>query len=116
MGTSSQPSRSSLPFRSLRFPIERPASDIEALHKLRECSADTLRRTRKRHHRALETLQDGGYDALSVPTRQRLIARLERDLNLLDRALNPPEASSTDCDTATEASSSGLWSYLSRLW
>jgi len=86
-------------FSAVRMPIDVPVDDIEeAVERLQRCSSAALRRARKHHRRALESLRTGGYSALSEATRDRLAARLRKNLKALNRALEPA--------TSTEASGS----------
>lgn len=76
-------------FSSVQFPLEEPLSDLEeAVHKLEQRPSDELRRARKHHRRALESLHNGAYDALSDRTRERLLKRLHTNLEALKRALD----------------------------
>lgn len=76
-------------FSSVRFPLEEPVSDLaEAVHKLEQRPSDQLRRARKHHRRALESLHNGAYDALSDRTRDRLVRRLHTNLEALNKALD----------------------------
>ena len=86
-------------FSAVRMPIDVPVDDMEeAVERLQQCSSAALRRARKDHRRALESLRTGGYSALSEATRDRLAARLRKNLKALNRALEPA--------TSTEASGS----------
>ena len=86
-------------FSAVRMPIDVPVDDTEeAVERLQRCSSAALRRARKHHRRALESLRTGGYSALSEATRDRLAARLRKNLKALNRALEPA--------TSTEASGS----------
>jgi len=76
------------------MPIEEPVEDFEdAVQKLRQCNSTELRRSRQHHRRALESLQDGGYNALSEATRDHLTGRLRTNLKALNYVL---DATSTD--------------------
>lgn len=77
------------------MPIEEPIDNVEeAVQKLQKCSSTELRRARQRHRRALESLRQGGYTALSESTKTQLIEHLRRNLKALNDALDP--ASSSD--------------------
>lgn len=77
-------------FSAVRMPIEVPVENVEeAVEQLKRCSSTELRRARKHHRRALESLRTGGYSALSEATRDCLAARLRRNLKALNRALEP---------------------------
>ena len=80
---------------AVRMPIEEPVDDFEdAVQKLRQCNSTELRRARQHHRRALESLQDGGYSALSEATRNHLADRLRTNLNALNHVLDAPSADS----------------------
>jgi hypothetical protein len=104
------------------MPIEEPVGDLdEAVHKLKQCSSTELRRAHQHHRRALESLRQGGYSALSEATRDHLIGRLRHNLKALNRALDAPSSAPAPSDSgdATEEPSSfssrfrsfyrGLW-------
>lgn len=81
-------------FTAVRMPVEEPIDDLEdAVEKLRDCSSTELHRARQHHQRALESLQNGGYSALSESTRSRLIDHLRDNLEALNLALEPEDAS-----------------------
>lgn len=85
------------------MPIEVPVEDLdEAVEHLRQCSSTELRRARKHHRRALESLRTGGYNSLSEATRRRLADRLRSNLEALNRALAPTSAD----DGSSEGASS----------
>lgn len=89
--SSSDPSR---PFATVRMPIEEPIENVEdAVQKLQQCSSTELRRARQHHRRALESLRQGGYTALSESTKTRLIEHLRRNLKALNDALDPSSSS-----------------------
>jgi len=93
-------------FSAVRMPIEVPVEDREqAVEELRRCSSTELRRARKHHRRALESLRTGGYSNLSDATRRRLADRLRTNLEVLNRALAP--ASSGDDASAGRPSGDG---------
>lgn len=100
--TSSDTSRSDLSsigspqrFFAVRMPIEEPVKNTdEAVAKLRQCDSTELRRARKHHRRALESLQNGGYSCLADATRTHLAARLRNNLDALNQALNTSAAPS----------------------
>lgn len=109
-------------FAAVRLPIEEPIGDLdEAVRKLKECSSTELRRARQHHRRALESLGQGGYSALSDSTRDHLIGRLRHNLKALNRALDAPSSApdTSDPSDATEEETSfssrfraffrGLW-------
>lgn len=76
-------------FSSARFPLEGPVHDLEeAVDKLEQRPSDELRRARKHHRRALESLHNGAYDALSDRTRDQLVKRLHSNLQALNTALD----------------------------
>lgn len=82
-------------FATVRMPLEEPVENLEeAVRELRECSSTKLRRARQHHERALEALQNGGYNALSDATRSHLVDRLRNNLRALKRAL---DAKSDSC-------------------
>lgn len=99
-------------FSAVRMPIDVPVDDMEeAVERLRECSSTALRRARKHHRRALESLRTGGYSALSDSTRDRLADRLRNNLKALNRALEPSssaEASGADAPTPSSDSSGAV--------
>lgn len=73
----------------MRFPLDEPVSDVsEAAHELEQCPLTELRRARRHHRRALKSLRNGAYDALSASTRQRLIKRFRLNLKALNEALD----------------------------
>lgn len=89
--SSSDPSR---PFATVRMPIEEPIENVEdAVQKLQQCSSTELRRARQHHRRALESLRQGGYTALSESTKTRLIEHLRKNLKALNDALDPSSSS-----------------------
>lgn len=76
-------------FSSVRFPLEEPVSDLgDAVDKLKQRPSEELRRARKHHCRALKSLHNGAYDALSDRTRDRLVRRLHTNLEALNKALD----------------------------
>jgi hypothetical protein len=87
------------------MPIDVPVDDTEeAVERLQRCSSAALRRARKHHRRALESLDTGGYSALSEATRDRLAARLRKNLKALNRALESASCAETS-GSETDASS-----------
>jgi uncharacterized membrane protein YccC len=109
------------------MPIEGPVDDLEeAVERLRQCPSTALRRARTHHRRALESLRNGGYSALSEATRDRLADRLRRNLDALNRALDTapssesseePEANAPSRSTESSSSlSARLRSFLRGLW
>lgn len=99
-------------FYAVRMPIEQPVSDFEeAVRKLKQCTLHELRRARRHHSRALESLHNGGYDALSEDTRERLVERLQTDLKALNQALDEVDTSNeaTDRSETSYSFSSSLW-------
>jgi hypothetical protein len=90
---------------AVRMPIDEPVGDLDdAVRKLKQCSSTELRRARQHHRRALESLRQGGYSALSESTRDRLISRLRHNLKALNRALDVP-ASGSDASPQTDGAS-----------
>jgi hypothetical protein len=108
------------------MPIEEPVDDTdEAVAKLRQCDSTELRRARKHHRRALESLRNGGYSCLSDATRTHLAVRLRNNLEALNRALDATvapaesagEPASDDAETEEASSiSSRFRALLRRLW
>lgn len=113
--TSSPPSPPQRAAASLPL-TNRPDDPDELVHALCDCSPEDLRRARRHHRRALKALADGHYNALSDQTRRRLIERLRKDLTALNRALSSSSTSPTDNAPTPPNRSSGLWSFLSKLW
>lgn len=99
--TSDRQSSSSAPiterFTAVQMPIDEPIENFdEAVEELRKCPKNELRRARQHHRRALESLKNGGYNALSDETREELINHLNDNLRALNRALTPRSTESTD--------------------
>jgi hypothetical protein len=70
------------------MPIEEPPKDFgEMVHQLEKCNRDDLQRAQRHHRRALEALRNGCYEALCEDTRDRLIGRLQTDLDALNQVL-----------------------------
>jgi hypothetical protein len=116
--SSSSSDNASQRLAAVRMPIEEPVDDFdEAVQKLKQCSSTELRRARQHHRRALESLRQGGYSALSNSTRDHLIGRLSRNLKALNYALDatasPPE---TDDDSDSPKDESSLSSYIRALF
>lgn len=106
---------------AVRMPIEEPVEDFEdAVQKLRQCSSTELRRARQHHRRALESLRDGGYNALSEATRAHLTGRLRTNLKALNHVLDAtPADSSTDAASTkedTDSFSSRFRAFFQSLW
>lgn len=96
-------------FTAVQMPIEEPVDDLDdAVEKLNTCSTTDLRRARQHHRRALESLRNGGYHALSDETRDQLVDHLQNNLRALNRAL---ESTSEN----QQQTSSGDDSIISRL-
>lgn len=119
----SPPSRdTSQRFSAVRLPIEEPVDDFErTVEKLRTCSSTDLRRARQHHRRAIESLQEGGYSALSESTRSRLLARLRSNLKALNHALDTrPSASDapapSDAHTNNGSFSDRFYTFFQGLW
>jgi BRCT domain type II-containing protein len=113
-------------FSEVRMPVDVPADDPEeAVERLRQCSRPALRRARKHHRRALESLRTGGYSALSEATRRRLTDRLRSNLEALNQALEAlgsAEASGTGADAparsggASRSATNRLRAFVRGLW
>jgi len=108
-------------FSAVRMPIEEPVEDFEeAVQKLKQCSSTELRRARQHHRRAIESLQQGGYTALSDATRSHLLNRLRHNLKALNHALDATTTSEsqTPSDTDEEGGSfsSRFRSFFQGLW
>jgi hypothetical protein len=108
-------------FAAVRMPIEEPVDDLnDAVRKLRQCSSTELRRARRHHRRAIESLQQGGYNALSASTRDHLLNRLRRNLKALNHALDATTTSESqppsDADGDGESFSSRLRAFVQGLW
>lgn len=106
---------------AVRMPIEEPVEGFEdAVQKLRQCSSTELRRARQHHRRALESLRDGGYNALSKATRAHLTGRLRTNLKALNHVLDAtPADSSADAASAEEDAdsfSSRFRAFFQSLW
>lgn len=102
---SSSPDDRSQQFAAVRMPIEKPVGDFdEAVQKLRQCPSSELQRARQHHRRALESLRQGSYSALSESTRNRLMGHLRRNLKALNHAL---DATDPDPDTANDTETKG---------
>ena len=90
-------------FSAVRMPVDEPIDDLEdAVQKLKQCSSTELHRARQHHRRALESLQNGGYTALSDSTRARLIDHLRDNLEALNLALEPDDVPSSNGSPQTE--------------
>lgn len=101
-------------FSAVRMPIEEPIDDLdEAVQKLNNCSSTELRRARQHHQRAVEALQNGGYNALSDATRDHLLKRLRNNLEALNRALDTSNTS-RDADPAKSSPETAPTSFSSR--
>lgn len=117
--SSSDPSR---PFATVRMPIEEPIENVEdAVQKLQQCSSTELRRARQHHRRALESLRQGGYTALSESTKTRLIEHLRKNLKALNDALDPSSSSDHVTDQGSTNGSAKSLSFrvrdfLRQLW
>lgn len=99
------------------MPIDVPVDDTEeAAERLQQCSSAALRRARKHHRRALESLRTGGYSALSEATRDRLAARLRKNLKALNRALEPDACAETSSGDSSESVSARIRAFVRRLW
>lgn len=86
------------------MPIDGPVTNPqEAAEKLRQCSVEELKRARRHHRRALKSLQNGGYGALSDGTRDDLIERLRTELEALNQALNEPNQTPDESTTGRES-------------
>ena len=95
-------------FSAVRMPIEEPVEDFaDAVEKLQRCSSTELRRARQHHRRALESLRQGGYSALSDNTREDLIAQLRSNLRALNQALETTASTNEHADDRTETQPSG---------
>ena len=114
--TTSPSHDSSQRLAAVRMPIEEPVENFEdAVQKLRQCNSTELRRARQHHRRALESLQDGGYSALSEATREHLTGRLRTNLKALNHVLDTPStASSEDTASSTNSDSEHADSFSSR--
>ena len=116
--TSSSPGISQR-FAAVRLPIEEPVQDFdEAIAKLKQCDSTELRRARKHHRRALESLRNGGYSCLSDATREHLADRLRKNLNALSHVLDTSASPEPNYEPASESTSissrfrslfKGLW-------
>lgn len=117
--SSSDPSR---PFATVRMPIEEPIENVEdAVQKLQQCSSTELRRARQHHRRALESLRQGGYTALSESTKTQLIEHLRKNLKALNDALDPSSSSDHVTDQGSTNGSAKSLSFrvrdfLRQLW
>jgi len=90
-------------FSAVRMPIEEPIGDLDdAVQKLKQCSSTELHRARQHHRRALESLENGGYTALSDSTRAHLIDHLRDNLEALNLALEPNDSPSSSDTSGTE--------------
>jgi ribosome-binding ATPase YchF (GTP1/OBG family) len=70
------------------LPLEEPVSDVStAAQELKQRPLNDLQRARQHHRRALKSLRNGAYDALSEDTRLRLIKRFRTNLKALNEAL-----------------------------
>ena len=119
--TTSPSHDSSQRLAAVRMPIEEPVENFEdAVQKLRQCSSTELRRARQHHRRALESLRDGGYNALSEATRAHLTGRLRTNLKALNHVLDAtPADSSTDAASTeedTDSFSSRFRAFFQSLW
>lgn len=109
-------------FTAVRMPIEEPIDGREeALQKLKGCSHTELHRARKRHRRALESLENGGYSSLPDDTRERLRGQLRGNLDILNHALDsahsePVETEETQPESAETAFLDRLRTVLQNLW
>lgn len=112
-------------FSAVRMPIEEPVENTdEAVAKLRQCDSTELRRARKHHRRALESLQNGGYSCLSDATRTHLAARLRNNLDALNQALDTSpapaapttESSADESDPDAPSISSRFRAFFQGLW
>lgn len=109
--STSPPSGAAQRFSAVRMPIEEPVEDFDAaVDELRQCSSTELRRARKHHRRALESLQNGGYHSLSDATREHLVERLRNNLAALNQALDSSASSPETTYTETDASRSDSFS------
>lgn len=116
--TSSAPDTSQR-FATVRLPIEEPVRDFEdAVAKLEQCDSTELRRARKHHRRALESLENGGYSCLSDATRAHLADRLRKNLSALNYVLDADPPVEPDGEPPSEPSSisSRFRSFLKGLW
>lgn len=120
--STSPPSGAAQRFSAVRMPIEEPVEDFDtAVEKLRRCTSTELRRARKHHRRALESLQNGGYHSLSDATREHLVERLRNNLAALNQALDAspssPKNPSKEADGASSDSfSSRFRAFFQGLW
>ncbi len=104
---------------AVEMPIEEPVGDFdEAVQKLRQCSLRELRRAHQRHRRALESLKQGSYSALSESTRDQLMGDLRRNLKALNHALDATARASDAPDPSEDASSfsSRFRAFFQALW
>lgn len=107
---------------AVRMPIEEPVDDFdEAVQKLKQCSSTELRRARQHHRRALESLRQGGYSALSDSTRDHLMKRLSRNLKALNHALDatasaPETGEGSDSPKGDSSLSSHFRALFQALW
>lgn len=70
------------------LPLEEPVSDVSAAaQELKQRPLTDLQRARQHHRRALKSLRNGAYDALSENTRLQLIKRFRTNLKALNEAL-----------------------------
>ncbi len=109
-------------FSAVRLPIEEPIDDFEdAVENLKACSPTELRRAYRHHRRAIEALQEGGYNALSEATRNDLLAHLRCNLKALNEALDatarsPSDSMSSDAEDPGDSLSSRARSFVQGLW
>ncbi len=105
---------------AMQLPIENPVEEFsKAVKELRQCDLPGLRRRRKHHRRALSSLQNGGYDCLSDPTRRDLTDRLRNNLAALNKALeafDDVSPSSQSTDDEVDSLSDRVRSFFRRLW
>lgn len=106
-------------FAAVRLPIEEPVQDFnDAIAKLEQCDSTELRRARKHHRRALESLRNGGYTGLSDATREHLADRLRKNLNALNHVLDTTTADAPNYEASSESTSisSRFRSFFKGLW
>lgn len=113
-------------FAAVRMPVEVSGDDLEtAVRKLKQCSTTELHRARQHHRRAIESLKNGGYSALSESTRNRLTSHLQENLEALNLALDlndtspdgPSDPEETEQTKDSEASLSGrVKTFVRGLW
>jgi len=105
---------------TVRLPIGEPLDDLEeAVGKLKSCSSTELRRARRHHRRAIESLQEGGYSALSEATRDHLLSRLRTRLKALNQVLdtsNGSDDSGSDSADTRDSFSSRVGAFFQGLW